>query len=153
LKLLEIEVGGKLDVFAGTWAGTERITVGGAPGGVATGIVSARLDLAGRVLIQDYVQRRNGRNSRQVHAVITLGEYENQLRMYWFDDSGVPPRPAPGFWIGGRLFFVRTTPRGQVRHIYAPTTDHSYTYRLEQSLDDGQTWQLGVIGEYLRSAA
>jgi hypothetical protein len=152
LKQTETTVPGKLDVFVGTWAGTERLASSRTGlAGIATGIVSSRLELGGRALIQDYMQRCNGRNSRLVHAVITVGEYENQLRLFWFDDSGVPPRPAPGFWIGGRLFFIRATARGKVRHVYTPTSDHSYSYRMESSLDDGQTWQLTMQAEYLRS--
>lgn len=136
----------------GTWAGTEKIESSAwGPAGIATGIVSARLDLGGRALIQDYTQRKNGKVSHVVHTVITIGSYENQLRMYWFDESGVPPRPAPGFWIGGRLFFLRTAARGQVRHVYVLTSDHSYTYRMESSIDDGQTWQLIVLCDYLRA--
>lgn len=152
MKRLEIEVAGKLDTFAGTWAGTEKIESSPwGTGGIATGIISARIELAGRALIQDYTQRRNGKISQLAHTVITIGGYENQMRMFWFDDSGVPPRPAPGFWMGGRLFFLRTSARGQVRHIYMPTSEHSYTYRMENSIDDGQTWQLLMLADYLRA--
>lgn len=152
MKRLEIEAGSKLEPFVGTWAGAEKIqTSPWGPGGVATGVVAARLDLAGRALIQDYMQRRNGKIVQHVHAVITIGDYENQMRLYWFDESGAPPRPAPGFWNGGRLLFLRTTSRGQVRHVYLPTGERSYSCRLESSIDDGQTWMPILNGDYLRA--
>jgi len=141
-----------LEFFAGEWTGEEDIAPSKwGEGGKATATVSARLDLGGRALIQDYNAVRDGRPWLKVHAVITFDEQASDVALFWFDSLGfVPGTPAPGEWDGTALRFVRTSPRGQARHTYIPLGPDAYEFVLESSFDSGATWLPVVKAHYSR---
>lgn len=118
--------------------------------GTASSRVTARMQFDEHVLILDCSQERYGRAIQRVHAVIVLGDFENQVSLFWFDGLGGPPVPAPGYWEQDTLAFRRTTMRGQMRHSYALTGESSYTCRLEGSLDGGRIWSTISRGEFIR---
>ena len=64
----------------------------------------------------------------------------------------MPSAPAPGHWDGKRLVFLRSSPRGQTRHVYTPKDDGSYTLALESSFDGGVQWEAVMSGTYRRIA-
>ena len=138
--------------LAGEWQGEETIaTTRWGQGGAATGHFIARLDLNGRVLVQDYREERDGKISLQAHAVFVVEPEHDQYSLYWFDSYGfVPGMPAPGVWDGERLTFVRSSPRGQTRHVYALQGDDGFTLRLESSFDGGVKWEQVMSGSYRR---
>lgn len=140
--------------LAGTWQGEETIaTTRWGAGGAATGHVVASLQINGRVLVQDYREERDGQTALQVHAVFVAEPEHDQYSLYWFDSYGfVPGTPAPGLWNGERLTFVRSSPRGQTRHVYAFESDDVYTLRLESSFDGGVSWEPVMTGTYRRAS-
>ncbi|HET6552021.1 MAG TPA: DUF1579 family protein [Dyella sp.] len=143
-----------LEALAGEWSGDEEIaTTRWGQGGPATGFIKARIDLGGRALVQDYREERDGKLSLQAHAVFVAGPEHDQYSLYWFDSYGfVPGAPAPGLWDGQRLTFVRSSPRGQTRHIYAFEGEDVLTLRLESSFDGGVSWERVMDGRYRRVA-
>lgn len=138
--------------WVGQWHGEETIaTTRWGQGGPATAQFTAHMELNGRVLVQDYHQERDGKPSLQVHAVFVAEPDHDQYSLYWFDSYGfVPGTPAPGLWNGDRLTFVRSSPRGQTRHVYAFDGDDVLTLRLESSFDGGVSWELVMTGRYAR---
>lgn len=144
-----------LDAFAGDWTGDEEIaTTRWGPGGPAKGFFRSRLELGGRALVQDYREERDGKPALQAHAVLVAGPEHDQYALYWFDSYGfVPANPAPGLWDGQRLTFVRTSSRGQTRHVYVLEGDDAFTLRLESSFDGGVSWERVMDGRYRRMGA
>nr|WP_199044697.1 DUF1579 family protein [Dyella sp. ASV24] len=140
--------------LAGDWQGEEIIaTTRWGQGGPATGHFTARLALNGRVLVQDYREERDGAVSLQAHAVFVAEPEHDQYSLYWFDSYGfVPGTPAPGVWNDDSLTFVRSSHRGQTRHVYAFEEDDVLTLRLESSFDGGVKWELVMTGCYHRIA-
>nr|BAO24107.1 hypothetical protein [uncultured bacterium] len=138
--------------WVGHWHGEETIaTTRWGQGGPATAELITQMELNGRVLVQDYRQERDGKPSLQVHAVFVAEPDHDQYSLYWFDSYGfVPGTPAPGLWNGERLTFVRSSPRGQTRHVYAFDGDDVLTLRLESSFDGGVSWELVMTGRYVR---
>jgi len=138
--------------LAGEWQGEEAIaTTRWGQGGPATGQISAALKFNGRVLVQDYREERDGEMSLQVHAVFVAEPDHDQYSLHWFDSYGfVPGTPAPGLWNGERLTFVRSSPRGQTRHVYAFESDDVFTLKLESSFDGGVSWEPVMNGSYRR---
>ncbi|WP_430390656.1 DUF1579 family protein [Dyella sp. 20L07] len=141
-----------LSAMAGNWVGDELIaTTRWGQGGPAIGHTCARLELGGRILVQDYREERDGNTALQVHAVFVAGPEYDQFNLYWFDSYGfVPVTPAPGLWDGTRLTFVRSSSRGQTRHVYEPQGDGAFSLRLESSFDSGVSWETVMTGMYRR---
>jgi hypothetical protein len=141
-----------LGALTGEWLGNEQIadTRWGA-GGSASAKVSARFGLSGKALLLDYSEERGGKPSLQAHAIFVAGQEPGEYAMYWFDSYGfAPSQPATGHWDGKRLVFLRTSSRGQTRHIYDMVTDGIYRLTLESSFDGGVSWEQVLQGEYRR---
>ena len=143
---------GMLARLAGEWRGEETIaTTRWGQGGPATGHFIASLQLHGRILVQDYREERDGSAPLLVHAVIVAEPDHDQYSLYWFDSYGfVPGTPAPGVWNGEHLTFVRSSPRGQTRHVYAFAEEDSFSLKLESSFDGGVKWEPVMNGSYRR---
>jgi hypothetical protein len=141
-----------LAALAGEWKGDELVaTTRWGQGGPATGSVSARFDLGGKVLLLEYRHERDGKLALQAHAVFVAGQEPGEYALYWFDSYGfVPSLPAAGHWDGKRLAFLRTSSRGQTRHIYELVADGVYRLTLESSFDGGVNWEMVMQGEYRR---
>lgn len=141
-----------LSRLVGEWRGDETIaTTRWGEGGPATGHFRASMQLNARVLIQEYREERDGKTSLDVHAIFVAEPEHDQFSLYWFDSYGfVPGTPAPGMWNGERLTFVRSSPRGQTRHVYVFEGDDAFRMTLESSFDGGVTWEQVVTGLYRR---
>lgn len=138
--------------FEGAWEGDETIaTTRWGEGGPALAQITARLALGGKVLLMDYRQTRGGQPALQAHAVFTEGTDPGDLALHWFDSYGfVPAQPAPGQREGDRLVFVRSSSRGQTRHIYHWLGNDEFTLMLESSFDGGASWEEVMQGSYRR---
>jgi Protein of unknown function (DUF1579) len=143
-----------LSALAGDWLGEEQIaTTRWGQGGPAIGHISARIDLGGRALLQDYREERDGKTSLLVHAVFVAGPEHDQYNLYWFDSYGFTPAvPAPGLWDGKRLTFVRSSMRGQTRHVYELQGEGAFSLKLESSFDSGVVWETVMTGSYRRTS-
>ncbi|MBE1162585.1 DUF1579 family protein [Dyella acidiphila] len=141
-----------LAALAGEWRGEESMaTTRWGQGGSASGYAHARFELGGKALLQDYRQEREGKPSLQAHAVFTAGQEPGEFALYWFDSYGFAPgQPATGHWDGKRLVFLRSSTRGQTRHIYEFVADGVYRLGLESSFDGGVNWEQVMQGEYRR---
>jgi len=144
--------GNVLAALAGEWTGEETIaTTRWGQGGPAVARVTARFDLGGKVLLLDYREERDGKASLQAHAVFAAGQEPGEYALYWFDSYGfTPSQPATGHWDGKRLVFLRTSQRGQTRHIYEWIAEGIYRLTLESSFDAGVNWERVMEGEYRR---
>lgn len=144
--------GNVLAALAGEWTGDETIaTTRWGQGGPAVARIHARFDLGGKVLLLDYREERDGKASLQAHAVFAAGQEPGEYALYWFDSYGfTPSQPAPGHWDGKRLVFLRSSQRGQTRHIYEWVAEGTYRLTLESSFDAGVNWERVMEGEYRR---
>jgi hypothetical protein len=149
---MELSMTDPLHALAGGWSGEENIAATRwGPGGKAMGEIVSRLELGGRLLVQDYREERDGKQALQVHAVFVAGAEPNQYSLYWFDSYGfVPAEPAPGHWDGDALVFVRSSPRGKTRHTYRPLDADLYSFTLESSFDEGASWEPVLAAVYHR---
>lgn len=128
-----------------------RLQVG--PGGKASARISARLDLGGRALIQDYSAERDEKPWLSAHAVFSFDESSAAYSLYWFDSLGfIPAQAAPGQWNGDALVFIRSSPRGMTRHSYRFPEPGKYRLTLESSFDGGATWLPVTEGSYWKAA-
>lgn len=142
-----------LGFLIGRWTGEEQIaTTRWGQGGPATAEVDAGFALGGKTLQLDYRAQRDGKPWLQAHAVIAAGPEHDRFELFWFDSYGfVPSAPAPGHWDGQRLVFLRSSPRGQTRHVYTPKVDGGYALTLESSFDGGVSWEVVMSGHYRRT--
>src|SRR3954463_16524706 len=94
---------GKLEMMAGSWAGTERIHP--APwdpsGGTASARVENRLALGGQVLAHDYEQTRDGAAAFTGHGVLRWDEAGGAYVFHWFDSLRTEPAGVCGGLRGG----------------------------------------------------
>lgn len=143
----------RLQALAGEWTGEEQLAVSRwSPGGPATARVSARMALGGYYLVQDYVERMEGRTTIQVQAVFAWDEERRQYLLYWFDSHGyAPQQPGSGQWEGDTLTLTRVSSRGMARHHYRIEGSEAYTLKIENSFDDGASWEAVMEGRYLRA--
>ncbi|AND67631.1 hypothetical protein ATSB10_01770 [Dyella thiooxydans] len=137
--------------MAGRWEGEERISATRwGPAGLARGFIEARIELGGRVLVQDYRQQRDGHPALQVHAVFATGA-DHRVALYWFDSYGfVPQEPAGGAWQDGMLVIVRRSPRGETRHRYTLQDAKCFRLELASSFDQGANWEPVMEATYHR---
>ena len=149
---MDVLEGNVLGALAGEWLGEETIaTTRWGQGGPAIGRVSARFSLGGKALLLDYREERDGKLALQAHAVLVAQQEPGEYALYWFDSYGfAPSQPATGHWDGKRLVFLRSSQRGQTRHIYEWVVDGVYRLVLESSFDGGVNWERVMEGEYRR---
>jgi hypothetical protein len=76
----------------GNWTGVEQLTDGGS----ARAMVTFKLDVADRVVLQDYRQVRDNGAELTGHGVFLLDPVTNDLLWWFFDSSGTPPVPLRG---------------------------------------------------------
>jgi hypothetical protein len=141
----------RLSTFVGEWVGEERV----APSrwfeaGEARGFVTARPDIDGFAVVQDYRQERGGRISFRGHGVFTFDAADRRTKLFWFDSLGyVPQAPASGLWEGDTLTLVRPSLRGATRHIYRFEGPDAYALTIQFSPDQ-EGWSDLVTATYRR---
>ncbi len=141
----------KLEVFEGAWEGEERLSHSPwAPAGTARGEVVYRRGVEGIVVVQDYVQERQGQNTFTGHGVFTVNPSNGSILWYLFDSYGYPPlEPARGGWEGDTLRLTKRTPRGEARHTFRFEGDR-YHYRVENRYDGEGDFSVFLTATYLR---
>ncbi len=143
----------KLHALAGSWIGDETLSPSPwGPGGTATGRVTARADLDGFFVLQDYVEEKDGKTVFKGHGVFGWDDANKVYTWFWFDSMGsVPEGPARGQWEGDTLLFTRVSPGGQSRYTYRFEGASTYHLKLENSFDGGKTWATFMEGVYRRA--
>jgi hypothetical protein len=83
----------------GNWTGVERLAVGG----TARAMITFKLDVADRVVLQDYRQVRADGAELSGHGVFLVDPDTAELLWWFFDSAGIPPTPLRGRWTGREL--------------------------------------------------
>jgi hypothetical protein len=83
----------------GNWTGVEQL----AAGGTARAMITFKLDVADRAVVQDYRQVRDDGAELVGHGVLLLDPDTADLLWWFFDSSGTPPTPLRGLWTDGQL--------------------------------------------------
>jgi len=142
----------RLKAFEGDWAGEETLYPSSwGQGGTALGRSRSRLDMEGFFLLQDYVQERDGSIVFRGHGVLGWDADTDSYVWYWVDSMGfVPKEPARGRWEGDSLVLHNTNPRGLSRYTFRFPADGVEEFKIESSVDGGQTWKPVIEATYRR---
>ncbi len=76
----------------GNWTGVEQLTTGG----TARAMITFKLDVADRAVLQDYRQVRDDGAELSGHGVFLVDPATGELLWWFFDSSGTPPTPLRG---------------------------------------------------------
>jgi hypothetical protein len=116
---------GSLQFLLGSFTGEEQMHASAwAPAGPATSRSAATAEVDDTLVVQRYLQHRQGHPPFAIHAVWTTDAATGEILYWGFDSAGfAPDPPARGTWLGGELVLDRTTPRGSSRLVVAPTAD------------------------------
>jgi hypothetical protein len=68
-------------------------------------MITFKLDVADRVVLQDYRQVRDDGGELSGHGVFLLDPLTADLLWWFFDSSGTPPTPLRGLATDGTLVF------------------------------------------------
>lgn len=137
--------------FAGVWLGTETMAPSAwdPEGGTAQARVENRLDLDGRVVVQNYEQRRKGSVIYRGHAVLWWDAKAEEYAMTWWDSMGQPPNVFRGNWVDDTLVLVHENKDGASRATMQFFEDDRYKFTMELS-PNGERWSTWMTGEYRR---
>ncbi len=141
----------RLAALAGEWVGDETMHASRwFAAGPAKGHVSARIDLDGFCLIQNYRQERDGEIIFRGHGVFTWDRDDRLYKMFWHDSLGhVSTSPASGHWKDDRLTLLRGSIHGAARHIFTFPDADSYALTIQFS-PDAEGWADVLTGVYRR---
>jgi hypothetical protein len=134
-------IASRLAFLMGSFTGTERMHPSAwAPGGPATSSAEASAELDGNLVVQRYVQLRDGSVSFELVAIWMCDPSSGDVLYYGFDSAGFPADPpARGSWDDAQLVLERTTPRGSSRLTVEPT-GHGWSWSKEFRGPDAVTW-------------
>ncbi|MFQ5411817.1 MAG: DUF1579 family protein [Phycisphaerae bacterium] len=140
----------QLEKLAGTWSGEEKLSPSpwDPKGGTATGRVENRSALDGFVVVQDYVQEREGAVSFRGHGVFSH-DGEGYV-LHWWDTMGVPPNVFRGQFEGDTLTMTCNDSQGQSRVVCTVPDSEHYTFRMDVS-QDGKEWYTFMEGTYAKT--
>ncbi len=83
----------------GNWTGVEQLVHGGS----ARAMVTFKLDVADRVVLQDYRQVRSNGAELSGHGVFLMDPVTANVLWWFFDSTGIPPTPLRGLQMGHEL--------------------------------------------------
>jgi Protein of unknown function (DUF1579) len=141
----------RLAAFVGEWVGDEVMARSpGRDSGPARAEITARIELDGFYVIQDYRQERDGRTTFKGHGLFTFDRDDRLYKLFWFDSLGyVPQGPASGGWKGETLVLLRPSLRGAARHVYRFTAPDRFEQTIQFS-PDNEGWSDVLTGTYRR---
>lgn len=142
----------KLAALAGDWAGDETLLPSKwGPGGKARGRISARQAINDFYVLWNYEEEKDGRVVFKGHGVFAWDDERKDYAFYWFDSMGfLPDSASRGRWVDDGFVFLRVTPRGHVRHTFRFEGEDVFHLTIENSFDEGQTFQAFMSGSYTR---
>lgn len=141
--------------LVGTWTGDEVMhpTPWDQKGGKAKGVYKVRAGVGGFGVIQDYAQKRGGKESYVGHGVIGYDVQANCLLWHWSDSmGGVPGQVTKGTWQGDTMVFQTGCEHGHSRYTYRFVKKNVLDFAIEMS-QDGQQWAPFMNGRYTRKVA
>jgi hypothetical protein len=146
----DVELDQLFSPLLGNWTGIEEQAASPwAPASQARAMMVFKLDVQGRVVVQDYRQVRADGAEFSGHGVFLLEPGTDEVRWWFFDSYGEPPEPATGRWLAGQLVIDKTTPRGTARHEFQ-VVDGQLRYVIELQLSDADTSTTFLTGRYVR---
>lgn len=143
-----------LNVFAGTWIGTERMPPSqwSPQESTADGRVVNTPALGGFSIVQDYTQSSGAAVRYQGHGVFTFDARANEYKLYWFDSVGSPISEFRGGRKGNVWTFTSEQATGHTRSVWEFTGTDRYRHTMEVS-PDGKTWSTFMDGVYAKAAS
>ncbi len=140
----------RLAGLVGHWTGTETVAPnpGDPEGATAQADVRNRSALGGFIVVQDYVQKREGEVHFGGHGVFSHDG--NQYVLHWWDLMGMPPDTFTGDFDGDVLKLQAETAMGLARCSFDLSRRDAYGFTMEVS-EDGQDWFAFMQGEYARA--
>lgn len=134
----------------GNWAGMEEQAASRwAPPATTRAMLTFKLDVADRVVVQDYRQVRADGSEFTGHGVFLLDPESEQVLWWLFDSYAQVPVPAAGGWDRGELVLTKTTPRGRAEHRFLVVGDE-LRYRIQLQLADAAELAPFLSGTYHR---
>jgi len=142
----------KLYALTGDWEGTETIAESPwGPAGTAIGKLHIRTDLNGFFVLQDYIQEKERKVTFSGHGIFGYDLEAGNYTWYWVDAMGfVPDAPARGKFEGDTLKLEKVTPRGSARYGHRLEGKNAYHFTIENSFDQGKSWQTFLTAAYRR---
>jgi len=141
----------KMERLIGLWKGKERIFPSPFDpiGGEAQVTIENRIAFEGLVMIQEYMQERNGKISFQGHGVLRWDGEEGSYVFHWFDSMGLAPNEFRGTLEGDVLSLESKDELFQSRIVYELLGTDRCKGRMEFS-QNGKDWKPFFEGEYSR---
>jgi uncharacterized protein DUF1579 len=142
----------KLYALTGDWEGTETMAESPwGPAGTAIGKLHIRTDMNGFFVLQDYIQEKERKVTFSGHGIFGYDLEAGNYTWYWVDSMGfVPDSPARGKFEGDTLKLEKVTPRGSARYAHRLEGKNSYHFTIENSFDQGKSWQTFLTAAYRR---
>jgi hypothetical protein len=146
----DVELDQLFQPLLGNWTGIEEQAASPwAPASQARAMMVLKLDVQGRVVVQDYRQVRADGAEFSGHGVFMGESGTDQVRWWFFDSYGEPPEPAFGRWQHGELVIDKVTPRGTARHQFR-VADGQLHYAIDLQLLDADAQSRFLTGRYVR---
>jgi hypothetical protein len=139
----------KLHRLAGKWSGKEKLSPSPfiPDGGSAKGRLDNRVILDGFAVVQNYHQKRGGKNTFSGHGIFRYDADANEYQLLWVDNFGVAPSTFRGNFDKNVLTLTTQTPQGVSRCIFDLTKKRRYRFQMDVS-PDGTQWIPLMSGEY-----
>jgi hypothetical protein len=143
----------KLELFAGTWAGEEKMhpSAWDPKGGVASASLASRVACEGFWVVGDYEQRRNGVVTFRGHSVFGCDDKSQEVVLHWFDSMGMGPDLFRGKFQGQILTLTCKNQMGTHRLTYDFSEKGTLRSKMETS-QDGKQWAAMFDGIYHHEA-
>ncbi len=140
-----------LEVFAGTWTGTETLhpSPWDPKGGTSRATIRNVMSLDGFAVVQDYEQARGGMVNFRGHGVMRYDTNAVEYVFHWFDSWGGPPTEFRGPGADAVFTLSNAGQQGHTRAIFDFRQGSRYTYRMDVS-PDGAHWATFMDGVYTR---
>ena len=139
----------KLHKLEGTWNGDEVHSPSphDPKGGEAKAKVKNKVSLDGFAVVQEYQQKRNGKNNFAGHAIFRYDAQANEYQMMWMDSMGGPANTFRGTFDGKVLNLTASSEQGHMRCTFEFPKKDSYVFTMDAS-PDGTPWFPFMTGRY-----
>ena len=143
----------KLEVFAGTWSGEEKMHPSSwePKGAQASATMTGRIVCDGFYVAGDYEQRRDGAVTFRGHSVFGWDDKSQEVVLHWFDSMGIGVDVFRGKFQGQTLALTCHNVMGHHRLVYDFSEQGTLRSKMESSKDEKQ-WNAMFDGIYHRKS-